>query len=279
MLTALKRRISRLPNYIRAHGLSAGVRLAWSIEKQLPATAEQPRPFAVHPYGQVWLRECVSDHSIFFQCLVRRQYDFSHMAHWPRVRQHYDALVAAGKRPLIIDCGGNVGLSSLWFAHAFPEARIVVVEPDQRNFAVLTRNLSRVAERVQAVNGGVWGHSGTLHITNPEAGFAAFMLAESAAGELPANAIKAYSIDDLMRAAQADEIFIVKVDIEGAQEQVFAENTGWVAKTRVLMIELDDWRLPWQGNSLSFFRCTSQLPCDYVLDGETLFCFRHGPAQ
>jgi FkbM family methyltransferase len=276
MTNALRQRVSRLPNYVRAFGPATGLRLAFTIEKELPRTAEAARPIPVPPYGDVWLRECVSDHSIFFQCLVRRQYDFSAMAHWPRVKARYDAIVASGRSPLIVDCGGNVGLSSLWFAHTFPKARIVVVEPDQRNFAVLTKNLSPVASRVRAVNGGVWGHSGILHITNPDAGFASFMLAEPQPGVAPpANAIRAYSVADLMREGGSEEIFIAKVDIEGAQEVLFAENTDWVARTDVLMIELDDWRLPWQGNSRSFFKCVSALPFDYVLDGETLFCFRH----
>lgn len=43
----------------------------------------------------------------------------------------------------IIDAGGNIGLASLWFARAFPEARITTIEPDPNTFAMLATNLER----------------------------------------------------------------------------------------------------------------------------------------
>src|SRR4051795_4718769 len=44
--------------------------------------------------------------------------------------------------PRILDCGGNVGLASLFFKRRFPHARIPAYEADPALFAILKRNLS-----------------------------------------------------------------------------------------------------------------------------------------
>src|SRR5262249_12200769 len=40
----------------------------------------------------------------------------------------------------IVDCGANIGLTALYLASAYPNARILCVEPDPANFALLQRN-------------------------------------------------------------------------------------------------------------------------------------------
>ena len=32
--------------------------------------------------------------------------------------------------------------------------------------------------------------------------------------------------------------------------------------------------MPWRGSSRPFFQCVGQLPFDYLLRGENIFCFR-----
>ena len=45
--------------------------------------------------------------------------------------------------PLIIDCGANIGLATLFFKAAYPAARILAFEPDPTLFRVLERNIQR----------------------------------------------------------------------------------------------------------------------------------------
>jgi FkbM family methyltransferase len=51
-------------------------------------------------------------------------------------------LMASGVQPLIIDCGANIGLSTIWHARQFPEARIIAVEPGQSNLEIAAKNLA-----------------------------------------------------------------------------------------------------------------------------------------
>lgn len=224
-------------------------------------------------YSQpITLRPTVSDRSIFWQCIVMQQYDIAHMPQSARLMDQYKSIVSAGQRPVIVDCGANIGLASLWFARVFPEAIICSIEPDRDNFAMLKRNLDHLGDKARLFHGGVWNLTTTLRIKNPDAGSAAFMLEPCAPTE--PSAIQAYTIADVCRAAGSDAPFIVKIDIEGAQSQLFESGTEWVDRTALIAIELDDWRLPWQGTSRSFFRRVGDTPFDYVLSGETLFCIR-----
>ena len=45
--------------------------------------------------------------------------------------------------PSIVDCGGNIGISVLYFKTIYPEAKILVFEPSPDNVAILKRNIER----------------------------------------------------------------------------------------------------------------------------------------
>ena len=62
--------------------------------------------------------------------------------------------------------------------------------------------------------------------------------------------------------------FMVKIDIEGAEQEVFSANTEWVAETPVIIVELHDWMLPKQGSALPFLRTIADLDRDFLHLGE-----------
>lgn len=275
-MTRLRQLLSRAPNYLKRFGLWPGLRLLLQVERRLPPSSTKSRPFDVPGLaGPVWLRESVADHATFWQCMTQAQYDFDCFPQAARLLQCYEEALRAGRAPLIIDCGANIGLASVWYANRLPRARIIAIEPDADNFAVLQKNIAPYAGQITALQGGVWPHSAHLRISNPDGGSAAFRVEELAV--MQPGALRGYSMDELCTLASDNSPLIVKIDIEGAQGELFAENTAWVGRTRLLALELDDWQMPWRGTSRSFFRCLSQYPFDYLLGGESIFCFRDDP--
>jgi len=272
------RRLARLPNYIRAFGPAAGLRLDLAIERALPHQSDIVREFRVPGLSSpISLRDSVADHSIFWQCIVQHQYDLTGLPHHAALMVHYRALLAGGTTPLIVDAGGNIGLSAIALAEAWPQARILVVEPDAGNFELLRRNTIHFGGRVTPLLGAIWSRDQRLSIANPDAGASAFRVESSDEGGL-----QAYTMESLMRLAGADRIFLAKIDIEGAQSTLFAENTSWIADTDAIVIELEDWLFPWQGNSQSFMRAIAGYDFEYLLLGDSLACFSTGigaPAQ
>jgi len=262
---------SRSPNYVRRFGLPHGLRLLGQIER---GRGESPRIRRYRVPGfaaPIYLRDSLADHSMFWQCLVRCQYDFRRFPQSERLFARYRESVRRGTRPLIIDCGGNIGLATVWLATQFPDARVCTIEPERKNLEVLAMNVQSFGDRVTVLEGGVWGEKGELRIANPEAGSASFRVVT---GSHANDSIRAYTIDEICLMAGAEAPFIVKIDIEGAQASLFRSNTDWVGRAHLISLELDDWLLPWQGTSRNFFACISRYPFDYLLGGENLICFR-----
>src|SRR5262245_48033566 len=119
--------IAKLPNYIKRFGIRCGLRLYYQIEQPtLVKHSTSVRDYDVPGYpAPLHLRRVVSDHAIFWQCIVKEQYDISLFAQNARFMQAYNETA----KPLIIDCGGNIGLAAVYLAKRFPKATIFTVEP------------------------------------------------------------------------------------------------------------------------------------------------------
>lgn len=80
------------------------------------------------------------------------------------------------------------------------------------------------------------------------------MVMESAASE---DSLPAVSIDGIMKEYAINGIDILKIDIEGAEKEVFAfDYENWLPKTKILIIELHDHMK--KGCSKSVFQAISQ---------------------
>lgn len=267
------RNFKKAPIYLREFGLVSGLQIFSSVELgKYPESGTKIRLTVPGYLGDIFLRNTVADRSTFWQCLVQKQYDTKRFPQHVRLMEHYQEMLRQGKTPLIIDCGGNIGLAAIWFARMFPAARIVSIEPDENNLELLRLNTQEFKERITIVQGGVWNRPGALRIINPDSGSAAFRVEYLETQSI--GCIPAYTIDDLCELGGTAAPLLVKLDIEGAQAHLFASNTDWVGRTALITLELDDWLLPWQGTSRNFFSCVSGHPFDYLLGGESIFCFR-----
>lgn len=272
-MISFSRLLSRLPNYVRRFGIRRGVVTMLQIERRLPRSSDKTRQVIVPGWRvPVSLRDSIGDHATFWQCVVLEQYRINHFPQTERLMRQYESALHRGEEPLIVDCGANIGLASLWFANVFPKARIIAVEPDRDNFALLQQNVESYADRIIPVRGGIWPTEGYVRIVNPTAGSAAFRVVPCSQDH--PDAIRTFTIPSLCAKVGAERPFIVKIDIEGAQSSLFSSHTEWVGESSLIVLELDDWQLPWAGTSRSFFSVVSQWPFDYLLGGESIFCFR-----
>ena len=74
------------------------------------------------------------------QCFKQQQYNIPTGIHGGQIEGFYQEILAAGRQPLIIDCGSNIGASVAWFSARYPQAHIVAVEPAPDNFDLLRQN-------------------------------------------------------------------------------------------------------------------------------------------
>ncbi len=267
--------IMRAPNYWRSFGFVSGSRLLLKIEGRGSSTSDRTlkinMPNDQHP---VYLRDQVSDRSIFWQVLVQRQYRMDIFPHFKAIQSYYHAMVAKGKIPLIIDGGANIGLASRFYATTFPKAKIIAVEPSSANFEMLVKNTRILGDKVVPVNGGIWPNDTYLKVVGLDKGAAGFQVVETE--ETDPDRVKAYSINSLMELGGRDSVpFIVKLDIEGSQKHLFEQKADWIDTMPVISLELEDWLFPWSNSSTGFFTAVSRIPADYLLSGENIVWINH----
>jgi FkbM family methyltransferase len=186
------------------------------------------RPYALYSPEcptAVWCRPLTSDRMAFAQIFIDRGYP-----------------VPARLEPrLIVDCGANVGYASLFFLGRSKTARVVAIEPDDRNYALLARNLRAFGDRAETIHGAVWRREAGLRVLKGcyRDGLEwATQVRECVDGESPE--LIGTTIQEIL--ARSDEPFIdiLKIDIEGAEAEMFAGVVAWIDRVRVLMIELHD---------------------------------------
>lgn len=270
------RRIGKLSLKI---GVRPAVRLGMALPKRNPRENAKLVPVTVSGFRDpLYLRAGTSDMYTFLQVIVDREYDIRPFPQFQKLDGLYRKSRAEGRRPLIIDCGTNIGLSAVWFSHLFPEAQIFAVEPDAGNIEVAQHNL-RSYPNVTLLHGAVWDRPTQLTISNPTVAPWAYQVAEAqdgAAGN-PNNTLKSFTIPEIMDMAATRQVLIVKIDIEGAEATLFRSNTEWVRLTDLITIELHEWMMPKQRTSAPFIRSLANLDFDLLQRGENLFVFLDRP--
>lgn len=126
----------------------------------------------------------------------------------------YD-LKCRNERPLILDCGGNIGLSVLRFRQHFPNATIKVFEADPEICSVMKKNLTSFnITGVEVNNAAVWNENGEVRFASD--GKDGGRIDDGKGGDLT---IKSVRLADII----TEEVDILKMDIEGAEFDVIAD--------------------------------------------------------
>jgi FkbM family methyltransferase len=207
-------------NSIRLYGLNDGLKLFYSTLSRKKSKFFAQASFLKKPFE---LRDNQSDKAIFFQVFYEKQYDL-YGVNFPEVTK-------------IIDGGANIGCASVYFSVRFPKAEILAIEPEENNFSLLKKNVEPY-ENVSCVQAGIWNKNEHLSIANPEGGAAEYMFENNAESK---NMINGMTIRSLLNLKNWSNVDIIKLDIEGAEKEVFsAEDLSWLNNTKLLIIELHD---------------------------------------
>lgn len=156
------------------------------------------------------------------------------------VLREYAAIGPLPDRGLIIDCGANVGFSTVYFLSASPQAHVIAVEPDAGNFEMLCRNTAAYGDRCTCVQAGVWSEAGVLRVVDAPAGDGrAWAKGVSAVPPGDVADVQAVTIGMLLDQSPNDRVALLKVDIEGAEQVVFGKGAEtWLDRVDRIAIEL-----------------------------------------
>jgi len=136
---------------------------------------------------------------------------------------------------LVVDCGANTGVTAAVFANRFPQARIIGIEPADRNQALFRRNLAAY-RNVSLIEAAVWSRPTHLKIENPDDAAWAFRCVPAPADD--PDAFPAVSVGQVLDEAGAARNVLVKIDIEGAETELFRNRPEWLDRVQAVLIEL-----------------------------------------
>lgn len=209
-----------------------------------------PREISAHPPGiksPMRLRLRTSDPGTYAGIILGAEYGFD-LPFTPET---------------IVDAGANIGLASIWFANKYPDARIFAIEAEEANFAQMALNVAPYP-KIVPLHAALWNHDGEISVEQPEPDAPEYSFVTREKPERAGRPVRALTMRTLMREMAVDRIDLAKIDIEGAERQVFAD-PEWLADTRSVMVETHDQWHP---------GCTAVVEpamCDFVgtLRGET----------
>ena len=177
----------------------------------------------------VFARPGSSDYFVFDQIFVERQY------------RCLDQLKCSG---LILDCGANVGYSSAYYLSKFPACFVIAVEPDFGNFSILKKNLKPYEGRYIAIQAAVWPSKENIRFEKSSLGAGkewARSVEKMSSDAVASDRIETVDIPTLIRISPYDRVSILKVDIEGAERELFNRGSSeWLFLVDNIVIELHD---------------------------------------
>ena len=241
--------------YVRRYGLWSGIRIALGARRAQWATTPGPLvrlrvPGLRFPFV---VRAATSDMAVFDQVIVNRE---------------LRGLTTRCPRT-IIDAGANIGASAVEFANMWPAARIVCLEVNPDNLAVLRMNVASY-ENITVLPCGLWSHMARLSIINQHAEAYAFIVRETDDG-----LVEAKGVLDVVAAVGFHHIDLLKMDIEGSEVEVLGTSHAWIHLVDQLVVELHDRLRP--GCRDAFERAMHDHPFTVTQSGEYTVATRHKP--
>jgi FkbM family methyltransferase len=213
---------------------------------------------------QFHFRPTAADRGVCRQIFLDREYSFAGLARSAELLRFYTTC----DRPLIVDAGANIGAASIWFALTYPKATIIAIEPDRANFELLKLNAIEFPS-VLPFNAAITSTTGTLYLCDPGQGAWAYRTASQPSDH--SYPVPAITIEELLGGVADRTPFIFKIDIEGAESDLFSRHSNEFDRFPIVAIELHDWMFPRKANSRNFLRWHTEKCRDFVFRGENAF--------
>lgn len=176
------------------------------------------------------LRFDTSDMLVFNQVLLEKQY-FPIVSYF-----NYNKISPR----LIVDCGGNIGLTSYFFAKKYPSSIIKCYEPDWKNYSMAKLNLSEF-QNVQLFQNAIWSAKLKLQLSKDfRDGFEWSIQTRTIEPDRFGDFVDAVTIQSIFKSSGFDQIDYLKVDVEGTEFEIFKESNdlAFLDKVKLISIEI-----------------------------------------
>jgi len=132
---------------------------------------------------------------------------------------------------IVVDLGANIGLTSLWLAKRYGCDKIIAIEPSVENARIARQNLERNNVCAEVIDAAVGPTDGMVHFSearDSNVGRIGF-------GDRKVQMLSMLSV--LSRLPSPGYVDLVKMDIEGAEQELLTGDLSWLQKIKALIIE------------------------------------------
>ena len=164
----------------------------------------------------VQFRPNATDAHVLIQNLVREEYGRFRFDEPPKT---------------IVDAGAYIGDVSIYFLERFSNCQVIALEPDTESFLLASKNLTAFADRVTLFNQGLWCVDTALTLSGALTG------ATVTKADAGCKAVDCVSMTTLLNHCSVNQVDLVKLDIEGAEQQVLLNANDWLERTDRLIVE------------------------------------------
>jgi FkbM family methyltransferase len=139
----------------------------------------------------------------------------------------------------IWDLGTNIGLAMAQLALRYPNARVAGIEMDARNLELCRRNVAPYGDRCEVLHAAVWSSDGEVSYSADDADSLAYHV-DAGATNGGGTTVRSLSLNTLLAERGVDRVDYIKIDVEGAERELFRENTEWAPAVRALKVEVHE---------------------------------------
>lgn len=164
-----------------------------------------------------------------------RQMDFSAIREILLAEEYGFLAPAIKSKPdfTILDCGSHIGLPIIWALNLNPNVKALSVEASPRTFELLKKNNSGVSKDWNITHRACWSGDGEISFADEGESMGHHV------SKTGGTTVKTISLSDLMdRFLNGQTLDLMKVDIEGAEEEFLCTQPELFEKIDSLVIEL-----------------------------------------
>lgn len=134
--------------------------------------------------------------------------------------------------PVVVDLGCNIGFTSLWISRRYQVNTFVAVEPDASNCAIAEQNFTANNLAVELITAAVGASDGEAYF---EASESSNMGSLQAQGTTKVRLVSMATVLGTLGAGE--KIDLLKIDIEGGEQELLMGELSWLDRVRAIIIE------------------------------------------
>jgi FkbM family methyltransferase len=154
----------------------------------------------------------------------------------------YAPYVEGRKDLVILDIGANIGVTSYYFSRY--AKKVIALEPALEHFAVLVEMLRfNKTKNVVPINKALYMEEKELPLFHKEKNKTMYSLHGAISDGSPPEVVKCITIDKLMKENKIGEVDLMKLDIEGSENEVLSHPTfkKVAPKIKTIIVERHEW--------------------------------------